>query len=538
MKSLCQKLKWYLPLFVLLLLGGFGFGIHKVKAEINYTSLEKNGSSIIIPEYEGDALVYYTVYENNAWGSWSLTGSNEVTLNSQDIIDPYSPYSFKWSIVVNPQTGTNSVGGNYSQYRNYFMISGLDLTSLPSATQLNTYSGSNPFNIILNSSSDITILVGSIRGGGGGYDTSISNENFSTVSEQTYGGYKQYVSIATTEIENDYYAFSATNYGVDAAYSYFWQINLSTYQSEPEPEIIANSENTYLIFNPELKACPINTSCLLNYSYDTSIFSAKNDFLKVWYYETSTSTPEYLGVQPLSSRWEFDVLGSGYLIASSTATTSRFSYYIVQPCKMSEPLCAGTSSVAFFFTEQTNPIDLIELITATGTNIINNNTPSLIAINSRNLACSEEEWASENWWTNLSCNTKAAVISIPISVGNAFSGFFNKTWNYLKNIFPFGVIKNILNAWENADMINSPESLDWVVPTDQSGNFVLKVPAGLLKQATSAEVVVFGNGLAGGDSSWQEFTNNIQNLTTYLLWGGWLLGLYAFGKKVYNDLEE
>lgn len=562
-------------LFVFLLLGGLSFGIHNAKAEMGFSSgtVSINGSTISISDVEdeennvlicGSNGSQYST--NSSWFEFNSATSSDIgfvsSANSGGAVGAGSYFSYIFSVQ----------NGNFDFVQHIGTGGGSFECTVIEGVNIN-----NPIEIISNTGSigpsytsyPYTFIVS----GSYSYDPIVLLSYSNTSTFQRFGYINPYVDYFLSSYVGSYYYSTFNIIQLDSggdedevfeyvnnAPSSWGNATVSVLNLEPaEPEVylISETEDLYLQFNPLLNFCPTNTSCLLNYVYDTALFSNSADFLKIWYYETSTSTPEYLGIQPLATKWEFDILGSGYLIASSSTSTEQFSYYRVQPCQMNYPYaCAGTSTVAFQFIEQKDPIEEIEnMLNTPGNETIAQNQGGIITINPKEIACTQEEWDTPDPvigidWLNATtsvpalnftkhvCNIKAGLIAIPIATGNVFKNWWEKTGDYISKIFPFGIIKNISNSWTNSASSTVPVALEWLVPVDESGNITMTIPASFIKQATSSEIVVFGPDLADSDSSWQEFATKIRGITTYLLWAGFLWGLYLFGIKIYNEIRE
>lgn len=572
-KLLCQKLKWsFLPL-AFLVFGLFGLGIESAKADMAFSSsgyVYVDGSFINISGVDDEENnVLLCLSNEDYYGSTSSGCSFSLglaTSSSAGFIKNFHPSDESSGVSISYLFGVENGTFDWSPNVGYgatalecFIVEGVDTNNpvsvVASSTKLG-YDGSS--NYMLNGTYDYNpvAIMSTLDSWSGHYVLMNPNEDsfVSTSRSNNRGSRFSIMQLTSTSTEDALYDFYSN-------YQYAWAglgiLNLEPSSSEPEVYLISETQDLYLQFNPLLNFCPTNTSCLLNYIYDTALFSNPADFLKVWYYETSTSTPTYLGVQPLATKWEFDILGSGYLIASSTTSTDQFSYYRVQPCQFNYPYsCAGTSTVAVKFIEQTDPIEELEnILTAPGNENITQNQGGIITINPKEIACTEEEWNTPDPvigidWLNATtslpalnftkhvCNIKAGLIAIPIATGNVFKDFWKKTSDYVSKIFPFGIIKNISNSWTKSASSTLPVALEWIVPIDEEGNITMTIPASMLKQATSSEIVIFGPDLADSNSSWTEFATKIRGITTYLLWAGFLWGLYLFGIKVYNEIRE
>ena len=158
-------------------------------------------------------------------------------------------------------------------------------------------------------------------------------------------------------------------------------------------------------------------------------------------------------------------------------------------------------------------------------------------INTHDLACSPEEWASESEFLGMNfnlmwCNTKKFTFDIVFMGGNMVKDFYNSVIAGIKNIFPFGLIYNIEKSWITSKNKPLPADISWLAPGD---DLDIEVPKNWTKTDENITVTVFGADIfKNGDPNIANFFAKIRALSTYLLWAGFIWSMYGFGNKFYH----
>jgi len=291
-------------------------------------------------------------------------------------------------------------------------------------------------------------------------------------------------------------------------------------------------QDTYLWFDNTIEYCPVNTSCAIKYYFDTSIFNPSADYGKLYYYESSTSTPDYLGIiTPLATSWELGDLDSGTIIASSTATSTHFSYYAIVPCKtFGEGGCWGTSTIAIWYSAQ---VDYAAIVADIWPATSSTSTEDFIGdfnATAYHLTCSDEDWAGD-WWTRLGCSIRFGEIIIQNRASEMLSRTMSKAWSALKNMFPFNFANLMNTSWSAASVSGVPAELSFLDMLDDEGNISFDFSA-----MTGATTTLTFWGANTFDNTNGEFTK-IRTISKYIFYGLLFLYIYLKGKHVYNELS-
>lgn len=289
-------------------------------------------------------------------------------------------------------------------------------------------------------------------------------------------------------------------------------------------------QDTYLWFDQSFYNCSINSSCQIKYHFDTSIFSATTDYAKLYYYPNGTTTPQYIGnITPLANHWELGDLTGGSFIASSTATSTEYTYYQIVPCKtFGSGGCWGTSTVGVWFNEPPNYNDIISAIW-TATSSTSTDLVDEFNVNAYHLTCSDEQWTGD-WWTKLGCYFRYGEVILQHKSIDVLKRSMSATWAALKNMFPFNFANLINTSWKNSSPSTVPSELSFLNMLDSDGNisFDFSPMTGATTTLTFWGANTFKN--TGG-----EFTK-IKIISKYIFYGLLILFIYLKGKKVYNEL--
>jgi hypothetical protein len=290
-------------------------------------------------------------------------------------------------------------------------------------------------------------------------------------------------------------------------------------------------QDTYLYFDKVINYCPINSSCSIKYHFDNSIFNPTTDYGMLYYYANSTSSPEYLGnILPLATGWELGDLDSGQFIASSTTTSTEFSYYAIKPCKtFGGGGCWGTSTVAVWFTAPPSYDDIIAGVwVATSSTSTDDMLPDF-NMTAYQLACSDDQWHGD-WITQIGCYYRFSTMVLEKKAGEIISQAMSRTWSSLKNMFPFNFANLMNTSWAAANVNGVPADLAFLDMLDDDGNISFDFSA---MTGTTTKLVFWGANTFNNTGG--EFTK-VRSLSKYLFYGLLLLYIYLKGKSVYNEL--
>jgi len=311
-------------------------------------------------------------------------------------------------------------------------------------------------------------------------------------------------------------------------------------------------QDLYLQFNPSIFYCPINTTCKLNYNYDPDIFTPA-DFLKVYYYASSTAIAQYLGVEPIATSYQLGIYGKGYLTASSTATSTAFSYYQVVPCQMSGD-CWGTSTLPIWYTATPSTAALISAIN----NFNATTTPAGIAdLPMYNMACSDEEWNTPDpvwgidWlnattsipalnFTKLKCYTLFTLYKTGDYLAKSGTVAAEAATAVLKVTFPFNIPLNIYASWVNSASSTIPTNIAWLSDEiDLDGNISINLGNNLTGIGTTSTTTIWGKDVGENITEWETWRLRVRTLFGYLIWGAFIyFQIIRRGYRIYDELNN
>jgi len=153
-------------------------------------------------------------------------------------------------------------------------------------------------------------------------------------------------------------------------------------------------------------------------------------------------------------------------------------------------------------------------------------------LNAYNTACSAAEWADSSWWTQLRCYTVATILGVPIAITDWLKTVITSMGNALITIFPFNIITNFISSWNASATTALPDNLSWFNVGDTNGNIYLDPIAGFL--GTSSPMLIWGPALfgSGQNTALAAFLANFRNLTTYILWIGFIWFIYDIARGI------
>jgi hypothetical protein len=233
-----------------------------------------------------------------------------------------------------------------------------------------------------------------------------------------------------------------------------WQT--CTYAPEYDIYDAQSVEGLYFRFDNIINYCRTDMSCKLNYSFDTNIFgSAATGTL--YYFASSTASSVNLGTINLNTQGSLGIYGSGNLTATSSASSTVFSYYSVVPHSDIYNQNYATTTVAFFFMDPTT-------FDQTFTDPWNAAaTANMLGLNTHDLACTAAQWASTSSIPFLGvnvdvmmCNTRMWLLDTGLTPMQWFINKVNLARDNLMGIFPFNIIKKMQTSWQAATAFLKP----------------------------------------------------------------------------------
>jgi len=135
-----------------------------------------------------------------------------------------------------------------------------------------------------------------------------------------------------------------------------------------------------------------------------------------------------------------------------------------------------------------------------------------------NVACTPEEWASENVFINIKCNAFYTTLKIADKISSAPIDAINGTIEIMKQLFPFNVFTHIYDSWVQSKTNNLPTYLLWLNNIiDINGNIYLESPH--FNGVATTSTAVFGPATANGNNDVLNYYAMIHSLSTWAFWG-------------------
>ena len=286
-------------------------------------------------------------------------------------------------------------------------------------------------------------------------------------------------------------------------------------------------QDTYLWFDNPVQYCPIDTSCIIKYHFDTEIFNY-SDYGKLYYYPTSTSSPEFVeNIVPIANNWELGEMSGGSFVASSTATSTQFSYYQLIPCQTFGD-CFGTSTVAIWYSAKPDYAAIVSDIWPATSSTSTKDIIEDFNMTAYQLTCSEEQWSGD-WWTKIGCYFRFGEVVLQKKSVDILDSRMKKTWSALKNIFPFNFANLVSTSWANSNVNNVPEELSFLDMLDDEGNISFDFSS---LTGTTTKLTFWGENTFNNTNG--EFTK-VRTISKYLFYGLLILYIYLKGKSVYKE---
>jgi hypothetical protein len=438
LKKICQYYSFskYLLLGLFVLLFGLGGKFGVANAAANYAELTITSYTITIPSYTNGSILIcqggntydggtMTSANPNAWtvnyvlnptvGSHTVNAKQCIlvdNLNSTsplvqvNLLSDYMDYS--WTVIFNT-TGTtvdNEIVGIYYQHNvGFSQLSSSNSTWLTNVN-LDNYNGqnSNTFHRFVdnNLSAPFIISGGSYQIGGGGTDS-----------------------------------FTALELNTNV-------VPPITPPTVYDPQQV---EGLYFRFNSLFNYCRVDMSCSIGYTFDQNIFGA-NATGTLLYYSTSTSTPQNLGTIQLNTEKELGIFGRGQIIATSLASSTAFSYYQIVPHSDIFNQDYATTSAAVWFIDAAAYTRIYE--DPWNENNAGSSTSNLLGLNTRLMACNEEQWANDNIIQKVACSTRKWLLDVGITPMQGAMDKIAGLKQTIMGMFPFNLMSGIQNSWKNS----------------------------------------------------------------------------------------
>lgn len=209
-------------------------------------------------------------------------------------------------------------------------------------------------------------------------------------------------------------------------------------------------ENLYFRFDNFLNYCRTDMSCKIPFNFDQNIFGP-NATGTVFYYASSTATAINLGDINLNTQRSLGIYGVGNLIATSSASSTAFSYYQIKPHSDIFNQDYATSTVAFWFYDSATFSQAFDDVWNAS------NTPNILGIDTYKLACTPEQWASTSSIPFLGinveltlCNTKKWVLDVGMQPMIIAQQKVLSLKDSIMTMFPFSLMTSVQNNWKSA----------------------------------------------------------------------------------------
>ena len=559
-----------LGLFSFLLLSFFLFGgvakaveFEYLKAEYNF---ENNGNDLVgslnlnEPPYgyaTGDKAKFDSYGASVAYGT-NVQYYVYSTPTSGLAISP-NGYSFSYWIKSNSD-GANinhfywGYKGNYAVNSNWLWKFQMDQTGVHNIEQLPDDSSScssvntNDSNLfsILNDGDwhFVTYTIGNsnikiyIDGNNLAWDCSFSTYDYTGAYLQIYG-FRNNGNVTTYFDDYALYNDIISNEDIEGIYNWGLLDNLvNTYSPSPTscaPGYILNENNECwlntdattqgLFYFKNPYQCSSQSTCKISYLFDDNIFTPY-DYISIYQYESPTSTTRNLIAT--STIIDYSMFnkkdGSSYFLLTGTSTLSGLTYYDIEATlaesynPITNTTTPATTTIPYMvIVDWSNYIvqDLntwiIEQINSTTT--ANND----LEINTYAIACTDEQWATDTWWAQSFCLGKKAVLDFGVSAGEIAKKVAFSITAYIKGMFPFNVISNVSNSWNEAETATLTSEFNWInEQIGQDGTVYFNMPQ--FEGMATNSIAIYGSNVSE-DNEFDNYQAMIRSLSTVILIG-------------------
>lgn len=150
----------------------------------------------------------------------------------------------------------------------------------------------------------------------------------------------------------------------------------------------------------------------------------------------------------------------------------------------------------------------------------------------KKMACTNEEWASDNIITKTKCRVGQAIYIAMFSTRDKAKEYSTGLITTFKNTFPFNLSNFVQETWKKSETAELPNNLQFLNFSDSNGDINIPVKIGT---ATST-IPIFGKSIFQNDDS-KDAYEKIRDVSTWVFRG--LVIIYAFmiGIKIYHELN-
>lgn len=148
------------------------------------------------------------------------------------------------------------------------------------------------------------------------------------------------------------------------------------------------------------------------------------------------------------------------------------------------------------------------------------------------MACSAEDWASNDWWNKAKCSTFETGLNAMNNIAKSFKITILKFVGLIKNTFPFNFINLIQDTWEESETVELPEKLQFLNFSDSNGDIKIPVKIG----AATSSIPIFGKSIFQNNESKDSY-EKIRDLSTWFFRAMVLIYATMIGIKIYHELS-
>jgi len=229
-------------------------------------------------------------------------------------------------------------------------------------------------------------------------------------------------------------------------------------------------------------------------------------------------------------------------------------------------VCSGTGTINY-----TNQINFnfdysfnssIRLVSATSTQIISNTfmthlfslveTPIasstsyyLFGRSPSEMACSSEEWATEDNAfgfnpTVTMCNIKKGGYEVIENISSALTWVFQNSVMKILYLFPLNIPTKILESWSASATATLPTDLQFLDMTETNGSITGTLPAQWAGTSSDVTFTIFSEDMmASGSTKFHDLMATFKKFTVYLQWFIFAFAIIKFGNKnVWEDMTN
>jgi len=303
--------------------------------------------------------------------------------------------------------------------------------------------------------------------------------------------------------------------------------------------------------NQYIYGCEVGKPCLIGFNYDKELFVGPADTLTVYQCDQAAYGSDFDNpTLTCDTPTEFNTLD----IQASQALFGYSAGNIIFPITGSEENPTRRYYMATIQKDGSSdlyePVYFYVLWQPAGTWGFGNSTSTasttisnlFLGQTPHDAACTSAEWtdAESSWWTAIRCNAVRQTYELIANTGAFISNRIADATGLLGNIFPFNFPVKIYQSWTASAATSSlPVGLEFMDIIDGSGNIYFDFPAEWGGTATATPMLIYGpTMLAPEGTTAADFFAGIRTLSTYLLWGAFIWGIYNYAAKVKDDLDE